>query len=375
VDDIESDAASLTVTATSSNPSVVPNANLIVGGSGAMRTIAVAPVIGVRGETTVTLTVSDGQRTSSTTFLLTLTERTYYLAEGATGPFFDTDILIANPNETEAPIVIRFLKDDGTPIVQTRTLAPTSRTTIRVDEIANLESTTFSTIVTSTNALPIVVERTMRWDATGYGSHTEKATAGAAYEWTFAEGAEGSFFHTYFLLTNPHPAANTAQVWYLLEGEPSLYREYPLAPSSRMTIRTAIEPELRDRSFGAIVSFERPGAAERAMYFGDDPAWLGGHAAAGATAPYSTSWFLAEGATGDYFTTFVLLVNPSLEPADVTLTYLPDTGVPVTKSFTIQRAHRIDTSDLGRALTLHERPGRHLGRRHQRHRDAPALVC
>jgi YVTN family beta-propeller protein/autotransporter-associated beta strand protein len=341
VDDVESDAASLTVTATSSNPSVVPDANLIVGGSGATRTIAVAPVIGVRGETTVTLTVSDGQRSSSTTFLLTLTERTYYLAEGATGPFFDTDILIANPNETEAPIVVTFLKDDGTPIVQTRTLAATSRVTIRVDDVEGLENSTFSTIVTSTNALPIVVERTMRWDATGYGAHTEKATAGAAYEWTFAEGAEGSFFHTYFLLTNPHPTANTAGVWYLREGEPSLFREYQLAPGSRTTIRTALEPELRDRSFGAIVSFQRPGAAERAMYFGDDPVWLGGHAAAGATAPYSTSWFLAEGATGDYFTTFVLLANPGLEAADVTMTYLPDTGVPVTKPYTIQPGQRL----------------------------------
>ena len=67
------------------------------------------------------------------------------------------------------------------------------------------------------------------------------------------------------------------------------------------------------------------------MYFGTAPLFNGGHASAGVTAP-STSWFLAEGATGSYFTTFVLLANPGDEDANVTLTYLTSTGTPVTKS-------------------------------------------
>ena len=44
------------------------------------------------------------------------------------------------------------------------------------------------------------------------------------------------------------------------------------------------------------------------MYFGT-PIFNAGHESAGAPAP-STSWFLAEGATGDFFTTFLLLANP-----------------------------------------------------------------
>ena len=65
------------------------------------------------------------------------------------------------------------------------------------------------------------------------------------------------------------------------------------------------------------------------MYFGASPFWSGGHASAGATAP-STHWLLAEGATGSYFTTFVLVANPNDDPADLTFTYLPATGSPVT---------------------------------------------
>ena len=41
------------------------------------------------------------------------------MAEGATGTFFDTDILLANPNTSPAPVTIRFLKEDGTTLTQT----------------------------------------------------------------------------------------------------------------------------------------------------------------------------------------------------------------------------------------------------------------
>jgi YVTN family beta-propeller protein len=340
VSDIETDAALLTVTATSSNQAIVPDANLTVGGSGATRSIAAMPQVGVRGDTTITLTVTDPDGAStSESFVLTVTERTYYLAEGATGVFFDTDILLANPNAVAAPVVLRFLKEDGTSIVQNRTLAATSRTTIKVDEVEGLEATSLATIVTSTDALPIVVERTMRWDASGYGAHTEKATAGAAPAWYFAEGAQG-FFSTYFLLANPHGTANTAHVTYFREGAPVITRDYPLGPGSRTTIDAGADVELRDQAFGARITFDLPGVAERAMYFGTDPIWLGGHASAGATTPAS-DWFLAEGATGTWFTTFVLIANPNDEPADVTVRYLPETGMEVTKTYRIEAGQRL----------------------------------
>jgi YVTN family beta-propeller protein len=339
VGDIDNDVDSLTVTATSSNQSVVPDANLVIGGSGASRTIAAMPLVGVRGDTTITLTVSDGTGTATTSFTLSVVERTYYLAEGATGAFFDTDILLANPNSVATPVVIRFLTGDGASIIETRTLPPTSRTTIHAEDIGGLEATSFSTIVTSTNALPIVVERTMRWDASGYGAHTEKANAGAAPVWYFAEGSQG-FFSTFFLLANPQAGPNTAHVTYFREGEPALTRDYALIPGSRKTIDAGDDPELVNRSFGARVTFDLPGVAERAMYFGGDPRWVGGHAAAGTTVP-AANWFLAEGATGSYFTTFLLLANPNDEPADVTLTYFPASGEAVTKTDTIAAHQRM----------------------------------
>jgi hypothetical protein len=129
-------------------------------------------------------------------------------------------------------------------------------------------------------------------------------------------------------------------VTYFREGEPALTRDYDLNPGSRKTIDAGDDSELVDRSFGARVTFDLPGVAERAMYFGRDPQWIGGHAAAGTTVP-ATNWFLAEGATGSYFTTFLLLANPTDEPADVTLTYFPASGEPVTKTDTIPAHQRM----------------------------------
>ena len=94
------------------------------------------------------------------------------------------------------------------------------------------------------------------------------------------------------------------------------------------------------------VTFDQPGVAERAMYFGGPPAFKGGHESAGVTAP-STTWLLAEGATGDGFDTFILIANPGAEEADVTFTFLPADGAPATL-----------TRKVARALAHHRQSGR-----------------
>ncbi len=335
-------ATALTVTASSTNSALLPNADIVIGGSGASRTLTATPVPGTSGVTLVTVSVSDGSQTTQKSFVLTVVATpVYYLAEGATGNFFSTDLLLANPNATPAPVVITFYKDDGTTVVRNQTLPATSRTTLRVNQIDGMEAAAFSTSVTSTNALPLVVERTMWWDASGYGSSGEKASAAAASTWYFAEGSQG-YFHTYILLLNPHAVSTVAHATYFLDDGSTVRRDYTVAATSRLTIDAASEPALLNRSFGAVFAFDLPGMAERAMYFGgsDTSPFAGGHAAAGVTMP-NTTWYLAEGATGSYFDTFVLVANPNAADATVTLTYLPDNGTPLTKAHALAAHQRL----------------------------------
>ncbi|HXJ55654.1 MAG TPA: LamG-like jellyroll fold domain-containing protein, partial [Verrucomicrobiae bacterium] len=73
VGDAESSPASLVVSGSSSNPTLVPNANIVFGGSGANRTVTVTPAAGQSGTATINVTVSDGTNSANTSFVLTVT--------------------------------------------------------------------------------------------------------------------------------------------------------------------------------------------------------------------------------------------------------------------------------------------------------------
>src|SRR5207244_11969420 len=70
VGDAETPAANLTVSGSSSIQTLVPNANIVFGGTGANRTVTLTPAANQFGTATITLTVSDGQLSTSTGFQL-----------------------------------------------------------------------------------------------------------------------------------------------------------------------------------------------------------------------------------------------------------------------------------------------------------------
>ena len=73
VGDVETAAASLIVTARSSNPSLVPDASLTLGGSGTNRTLSFALLADATGTTIITLSVRDaGGLAATDTFTLTI---------------------------------------------------------------------------------------------------------------------------------------------------------------------------------------------------------------------------------------------------------------------------------------------------------------
>lgn len=68
IGDIHTPAAALEVTATSSNTALVPTDRIVLGGSGADRTISVSPVAGQSGSATITIQVQDASLVGSTSF-------------------------------------------------------------------------------------------------------------------------------------------------------------------------------------------------------------------------------------------------------------------------------------------------------------------
>jgi hypothetical protein len=273
--------------------------------------------------------------------LISQTPPSYFLAEGATGGFFDDDVLIANPNATNAPVTLTFLQEGGGTVVEHRTVAAQSRMTVYVDQIAGLENASPSVQVTSDSALPLVIERTMFWDASYYGGHTANAVTQPELTWVFAEGFQG-FFDTYILIANANADPTTATITFLRENDTPVVKTVPVAAFSRRTVYAGDYSELVGHAFGIVVSATLPVIAERAMYFGSLPGklWSGGHANTGIPAA-STSWFHAEGATGGFFNTFILLSNPQDTAAHVELRFLLDNGDVITRQKTIGAKQRL----------------------------------
>ena len=81
---------------------------------------------------------------------------------GATGGFFDTFVLIANPSASEALLLATFMRPDGVNVTRTYTVSANSRRTIQVDGVYPLlAATSVATSIVSTNGVGVIVERAM----------------------------------------------------------------------------------------------------------------------------------------------------------------------------------------------------------------------
>ena len=102
VADVDSAVNGLVVSATSSNQTLVPNANIALGGSGANRTILVTPAGNQNGSATITVTVSDGALTGTDTFVVNVTP----VNDAPVFEVFPADIASVLEDSTTGPLTI-----------------------------------------------------------------------------------------------------------------------------------------------------------------------------------------------------------------------------------------------------------------------------
>jgi hypothetical protein len=248
----------------------------------------------------------------------------WVLPEGSTG-FFTERLAMLNPNPEDAAVDVRFLLEQGGPITRSYTVPGQSR--LSVDVNSQVPAGAVSAVVESTSG-GVVVERTMFWGDQWYGGHTGKAIQNSRTQWYLAEGDAG-FFDTFILLANPNGTTATVAVDYLLEGGAPIRREYVVGGNARVTIDTKQVPGLTGKAFSTSVSSDQPINVERSMYFSNQGRfWAGGHEAAAVEAP-ATDWFVAEGRTGPFFDTYLLLANPQAQPVSATLRFLTPGGPPI----------------------------------------------
>jgi len=143
----------------------------------------------------------------------------WYLAEGATGPFFDLFLLAMNPGPTDTHLRVTYVLPDGSALGRDYLLPAESRLTIYVDaEADRLRNTAVSTIVESVEGTPVVVERSMWWpDGYWYEGHATAGTTAPARRWAVARtqvrtGVDAE--ETYLLIFNPSETTATVTLTF-----------------------------------------------------------------------------------------------------------------------------------------------------------------
>ncbi len=208
------------------------------------------------------------------------------LAEGATGAVLRSRRAARESNNTAAPVTIKFLKEDGTVITAGPHAGSADGThDPRRRDLWSGGHGGFRRRDIEPRA------------AAGRRAHDEvgrdrlrrahrKATARTGdRRGNLAEGSQG-YFSTFLLLANPER-----------RGEHGARDATSAKAKRRSSATTICCPRRATRSiagrrsgtwsiapFGIEVTFDHPGLAERATYFGTNPFWSGGHASAGSTA-------------------------------------------------------------------------------------------
>jgi hypothetical protein len=278
----------------------------------------------------------------------------WYLAEGATHSGFDLFYLIQNPTSKQALFEVRYLLPSGAQITKSYTSLPNSRFNIWVNhEHPSLADTDVSGVVTATNGVPLIVERSMYLNGTRRtfeAGHNSAGVTTPATRWFLAEGSTGRFFDEFILLANPEPKPAQVKASFMLPNGETLERHYTVPPTSRYNIwvdqedakleASAVSTEIESTNGVPII-------VERTMWWPGPTAaqWSEAHNSPGAVST-STRWAVAEGEQGgpQQRSTYILLANTSPYYTTAQVTLLFENGQTASKLFSLLPQSRFNVS-------------------------------
>jgi len=198
----------------------------------------------------------------------------WYLAEGCTGTngsgSFETWVLVQNPGAVPADITITYMTTSGPVDGPKLTLAPMSRQSVNVADIAP-GVWDISTTVTATR--PVIAERAIYWNDMKHKRESATDSIGVtapAKNWCLAEGSTGGnaqgSFETWVLVQNPGVSVAIAHLTYMTPNGPVEGPTLTLEPNTRQTVNVAETlPTAWDVST-RVVS-DQPVVVERSVYW------------------------------------------------------------------------------------------------------------
>ena len=273
----------------------------------------------------------------------------WFFAEGATGGGtipFDTYYLVSNEGNTPAEVRAYVSQPDGFTYEKEFVVEAHARKTTRLGDLVSAGS--YGVVLQSKEAgEPIYAERETLWGGDLRGGAASAGVRTLSNTWYFAEGStKFGFFDNYLLLMNPNQQTANVTISYFQpvsadqgSGAPvvPIVRQYTVPSQARLTVYANAISELANSDFSTTIASDQPIVAERSMFWGEG--WEGGTNSSGATAP-APKWYFAEGAAATKFETYYTILNANPTPVSLKVTYLPENGTPVVRTYPIGASAR-----------------------------------
>jgi hypothetical protein len=185
----------------------------------------------------------NNRREGSDSIGTTTPSNDYFLAEGTSAWGFTTYVLIQNPNPSPSNVTLTYMTPSGPRVQPAFSLAGNSRKTIKVNDVAGMGNTDFSTQVHGTQ--PIIAERSMYWGmgtSLGEACHDSIGLTSAHTAFYLPDGQTStgsSGYETWTLVQNPNTSAVTVEISYLKSGGGAVTFTDSIPANSRKTYKMA----------------------------------------------------------------------------------------------------------------------------------------
>ncbi len=174
----------------------------------------------------------------------------------------------------------------------------------------------------------------------------------------FAEGYTGAGTAEYLSLTNPSSTQNTITVTYLFAQGTPRTRTYAV-PGQVHTVLNINQEVGANQSVSMIVQGSQPFVAERSMYT-EKGSFVAASDSVGSSV-LSTNWYFAEGNTTYGWNTLLAVLNPSTQPATITVQYLTGSSGAKRRAATITSTYTVPAQARGTIVLNSAIPNQQFG--------------
>jgi hypothetical protein len=188
--------------------------------------------------------------------------KAWYLAEGSTGPGFETWVLVQNPNTTPAKVSLTYMTPGGAVPGPGKTLSPKSRETF---EVAKTVPGAWEVSTKVTSDQPVVAERAMYLSNRQKDATDSVGVSALSKAWYLAEGCPLRGFESWVLVQNPNGSPARVTFTYMTSNGAVRGPSETLPANSRKTYNIADTVNLSTEVSTQVTSDSNI-AVERSMY-------------------------------------------------------------------------------------------------------------